>query len=95
MRSYSPGSAWARSSPRPVKSRTACVGLPPRRLAEQVTADDLQAGSFYPSIRDLRRVSVHIAESVVREARECGVGRDLPDQSIGDAVAAMRWDPNY
>ena len=64
-------------------------------LAEQVTPDDLEAGSFYPSIRDLRRVSVRIAGAVVREARDSGVGRDLPDQAILEAVAAMRWDPDY
>jgi malate dehydrogenase (oxaloacetate-decarboxylating) len=64
-------------------------------LAEQVTPDDLEAGSFYPSIRDLRRVSVRIAEAVVREARASGVGRDLSDQGVVDAVAAMRWDPDY
>lgn len=64
-------------------------------LAAQATPEDLQAGSLYPPIRDLRRVSVRIAEAVVREARESGVERDLTDQSIVDAVAAMRWDPNY
>jgi malate dehydrogenase (oxaloacetate-decarboxylating) len=64
-------------------------------LAEQVTPDDLEAGSFYPSIRDLRHVSVRIAGAVVREARDSGVGRDLPDQAILEAVAAMRWDPDY
>jgi len=64
-------------------------------LAEQVTPDDLAAGSLYPLIRDLRRVSTRIAEAVVREARESGVGRDLSDRAILDAVAAPRWDPDY
>jgi len=64
-------------------------------LARQVTANDLEAGSLYPAIRDLREVSSRIAEAVVREARESGVGRDLSDSAIGEAVAAMRWDPSY
>jgi len=64
-------------------------------LARQVTANDLEAGSLYPAIRDLREVSSRIAEAVVREARESGVGRDLSDSAISEAVAAMRWDPSY
>jgi malate dehydrogenase (oxaloacetate-decarboxylating) len=64
-------------------------------LARQVTADDLEAGSVYPPIRDLREVSSRIAEAVAREARDSGVGRELADHAIGAAVAAMRWNPDY
>jgi malate dehydrogenase (oxaloacetate-decarboxylating) len=64
-------------------------------LARQVSAEDLAAGALYPRIRDLREVSTRIAESVVREAREAGVGRRLTDARIPAAVAARQWTPRY
>ena len=64
-------------------------------LAEQVSRDDLAAGSLYPRIRDLRVVVGRIAEAVVREAGRAGLGRPLPDEAIPGAVAAARWEPGY
>jgi len=64
-------------------------------LAGLVDDADLAAGSLYPPIRDLRRVSARIAEAVVRTARDEGVGRTLDDATIPDAVAAARWEPHY
>jgi hypothetical protein len=40
-------------------------------------------------------VSARIAASVVAEARDSGVGRAVPDEEIGPAVAAAMWDPAY
>jgi len=64
-------------------------------LADQVSPEDLATGSLYPPIRDLRRVAVRIAEAVVREARDSGLGRPLGDAAIGPAVAAAQWEPRY
>jgi malate dehydrogenase (oxaloacetate-decarboxylating) len=64
-------------------------------LAGQVSPEDLAAGSLYPRVRDLRVVVGRIAEAVVREAREAGLGRALPDEAIPGAVAAARWEPRY
>jgi malate dehydrogenase (oxaloacetate-decarboxylating) len=64
-------------------------------LARLVTDADLDAGSLYPPIRDLRQVAGRIAESVVRAARDEGVGRKLDDSEIPQAVAAARWEPHY
>jgi malate dehydrogenase (oxaloacetate-decarboxylating) len=64
-------------------------------LADQATADDLAAGSLYPRVRDLRVVVGRIAEAVVRQARDEGLGRQLPDAAIPGAVAAARWEPRY
>jgi hypothetical protein len=38
-------------------------------------------------------VATHIAEAVVREARDTGLGRALPDEAIADAVSAAQWSP--
>jgi malate dehydrogenase (oxaloacetate-decarboxylating) len=64
-------------------------------LADQVSRTDLDAGVLFPPIRELRRVAARIAEAVVREARDTGLGRPLPDEMIADAVAAAQWDPRY
>lgn len=64
-------------------------------LAAQVSPEDLATGTLFPPIRDLRRVAARIAEAVVREARDTGLGRPLPDEAISAAVAAAQWDPQY
>jgi len=64
-------------------------------LAAQVSAADLQTGALYPRVHDLRRVATRIAEAVVAEARDAGLGRVLDDAAISTAVAAAQWDPRY
>jgi malic enzyme len=66
-----------------------------QRLADEVSAADLESGSLFPSTREIRRVSARIAEAVVAEARDSGVGRTIPDESIPLAVAAATWNPAY
>jgi malic enzyme len=66
-----------------------------RALAEEVHPRDLEAGSLFPPIGDLRRVTRRIAEAVVREARESGVGRAIEDGQIPEAVASAMWEPRY
>jgi malate dehydrogenase (oxaloacetate-decarboxylating) len=64
-------------------------------LAGEVHEDDLAAGSLFPPVHAIRRVTARIAEAVVREARDSGVGRPLDDGSIEPAVRAAMWDPAY
>jgi malate dehydrogenase (oxaloacetate-decarboxylating) len=64
-------------------------------LGGLVNETDLAAGSLYPPIRDIRWGAGRIAESVVRAARDQGVGRKLDDAEIPKAVAAARWEPRY
>jgi malic enzyme len=66
-----------------------------RCLAQQVADHDLRAGSLFPPQSDIRRVSAAIAEAVVREARDEGVGRAIPDEAIPKAIAAAMWTPEY
>jgi hypothetical protein len=40
-------------------------------------------------------VATRIAEAVVREARDSALGRALPDEAVGAAVAASQWEPRY
>jgi malate dehydrogenase (oxaloacetate-decarboxylating) len=64
-------------------------------LARHVTADDLEAGSLYPRIRDLRAVTARVAEAVVREARDACVGLPYENAAIPSAVSRLMWEPAY
>jgi malic enzyme len=63
-------------------------------LAAEVAAADLAAGSLFPPISNLRRITARVAEAVVRQAVADGVARN-PAESAADAVAAAMWDPVY
>jgi len=65
------------------------------RLASIPKDADLAAGSLFPRVRDLRRVTASIAEAVIREARDCGVGKTIPDAQIPGLVAQAMWTPEY
>ena len=64
-------------------------------LADQVSREDLDAGVLFPPIRDLRQVAARVAAAVVREARDAGLGRAIPDDVVPDVVAAAQWEPRY
>ena len=64
-------------------------------LARQVSDEDLAAGTLFPRLRDLRKITHEVACAVVRQARDEGVGRPLDDADIPAIVAAAMWLPNY
>jgi malic enzyme len=66
-----------------------------RRLADEVREEDLSAGSLFPSVSEIRRVTAAVAEAVIRKACDEGVGRQIPDEAIPLAVAASMWQPDY
>jgi malate dehydrogenase (oxaloacetate-decarboxylating) len=66
-----------------------------RVLADEVDAESLRSGSLFPPIRDIRRVTRRIAQAVVWEARDSGVGRAIADTDIPGTVKAAMWDPAY
>ena len=40
-------------------------------------------------------MTARVAEAVVREARDRGLGRPFTDAEIAPAVAAAMWEPGY
>jgi malate dehydrogenase (oxaloacetate-decarboxylating) len=66
-----------------------------RRLADEVRDEDLSAGSLFPSVSEIRRVTATVAEAVIRKACDEGVGRQIPDEAIPLVVAAAMWQPDY
>jgi len=63
-------------------------------LAAEVSAEDLAAGSLFPRIGELRRITGKVAEAVVRQAAEDGVARN-PADDPKEAVATAMWEPSY
>jgi malate dehydrogenase (oxaloacetate-decarboxylating) len=65
-------------------------------LAGEVHVDDLAAGSLFPPVADLRRVTTAIAAAVVREAQRAGVARrEIAEADIPAVVVASMWQPEY
>jgi malic enzyme len=64
-------------------------------LAGEVRDEHLREGSLFPPVGDLRPVTARVAEAVVREARDSGIGRGFRDAEIAPAVAAAMWEPDY
>jgi DNA polymerase III delta prime subunit len=64
-------------------------------LANELSAESLETGTLFPPLSQLRHVSRKIAEGVVRIAREEGIGDDIADTEIPDAVEREMWEPDY
>jgi malic enzyme len=63
-------------------------------LAAELAPDDLAAGSLFPRISELRRLTARVAEAVVRQAAADGVARN-PSDDPAEAVASSMWEPVY
>jgi len=66
-----------------------------KALADEVKASDLASGALFPPTSQIRHVSAAVAAAVVKVARDSGLGRQIPDGEIPNAVAAAMWDPKY
>ncbi len=66
-----------------------------RTLAEQVTQADLDQGSLYPPLRNVRDVSAHIAAAVLEVALSQGFARIARPDDLLACVRAHVYDPVY
>jgi malic enzyme len=64
-------------------------------LAGLVSEYDLEAGSLYPPITELRPISRAIAGAVARAACDAGVGTCFDDAEIEAALDEQIWDLEY
>jgi len=64
-------------------------------LAEQVSPSDLERGSLYPPVGDLRLAAREIAIGVVGFCRDAGLGRAIADADIPTEVDKFMWTPHY
>jgi malate dehydrogenase (oxaloacetate-decarboxylating) len=64
-------------------------------LAHSVTDRDIASGSLFPRVAELRHVAARVAASVVRTARDQGLGKSLKDEEIDRVVQSAMWEPSY
>lgn len=66
-----------------------------RTLADQVEPADLQRGSVYPPLREIRNVSKAIAVAVAEIAYDRGLTDDARPDDLEERVAGLMFDPTY
>ena len=66
-----------------------------KTLAGMVTEDDLKSGTLYPPLKDIRRVSAKIAQSVVATAAAQGLSGIRPPADLESFIAKRMYDPSY
>ena len=64
-------------------------------LAEQVTEDDLQQGSLYPPLKNIRDVSAHIAAAVAAVAYRRKFARGPEPADLPAFMKSRMYEPHY
>src|SRR6202011_6018585 len=64
-------------------------------LAEQVPEDDLQQGSLYPPLKNIRDVSAHIAAATAAVAYRRGLARGAEPADLLKFVKSKMYEPSY
>ena len=66
-----------------------------RSLAEMVSDDDLQSGSIYPPLSNIRNISLTIAVAVAEKAWEQKLTRNQRPANIKKVISDYMYDPTY
>ena len=66
-----------------------------RVLAEMVDDNDLAAGSLYPPLSHIRKVSLAIAVAVAEKAWEQGLAQEERPSDVERMIVGQRYDPDY
>jgi malate dehydrogenase (oxaloacetate-decarboxylating)(NADP+) len=64
-------------------------------LAGMVSPEDLAAGSVYPPLTDIRKVSLAIAVAVAEQAWKQGLAQEERPDDLESLLAGMMYDPVY
>jgi len=64
-------------------------------LAQQVTKDDLEQGSLYPPLKNIRDVSARIAAAVAAVAYRRGLAREPEPSDLLGYVRSRMYEPSY
>jgi len=64
-----------------------------RTLAALATADDLESGSLYPPLRDIRRVSLAVAVKVAEAAYDLKLARSRRPRDLKKVIARFMYEP--
>ena len=66
-----------------------------RTLAEQVSDEDIELGSLYPPLPDIREISLNIATAVAEHAYEAGLAKRPRPDNLKQSIADYMFDPTY
>ena len=66
-----------------------------QELANAVATSDLQAGSLFPPLSELRAITARSAGAVVRVVRDRKLGRAIDDGAVAGEVERAMWYPSY
>ena len=67
-----------------------------RALAEQVSEEDLQRGTLYPPLSEIRGISANIAEVVINYAYEHDLAQQQPKpDNVKQYLLDYMYDPTY
>ena len=64
-------------------------------LANQVSKANLDTGTLYPPLSDIREVSLHIAVAVAEKAYEMGLAQLKRPKDLTAHIKAMMYEPDY
>ncbi len=66
-----------------------------RAISELVGPDLRAKGCLLPPLADIREVSFTVALAVARQARDDGLGLDVPDERLAEIIRSAMWVPRY
>ncbi|SFN40254.1 NAD-dependent malic enzyme [Formivibrio citricus] len=64
-------------------------------LAELSPAKNQEGAKLLPELTDMRKVSLHVAQAVARQARAEGLTENLSDAQFEERIKAYMWEPSY
>jgi malate dehydrogenase (oxaloacetate-decarboxylating)(NADP+) len=66
-----------------------------RTLAHIVSQEDIDRGSLYPPLRDIRKISLEIATAVADRVFEDGLARIEKPANLKKTIEEYMYDPRY
>jgi malate dehydrogenase (oxaloacetate-decarboxylating) len=64
-------------------------------VSESVTEDQRAEGYLLPQLADIRNVSFKVAVEVAKQARQEGIGMNVPDERLTELIKKAMWIPHY
>lgn len=64
-------------------------------LAEQVSDEDIELGSLYPPLPNIREISLNIAEAVAENAYATSLAKRAKPDNLKQSIADYMFDPKY
>lgn len=66
-----------------------------QKLAELVSENNIQRGTLYPPLREIRNLSLSIAVVVAEKAYELGIAQNNKPDNLKQFISNYMFDPNY